>query len=297
MTGRTKVLLTGAGGQVGRRLLATAPNEAEIEACDHATLDIADRTAVAATIDRIDPDVIINAAAYTAVDRAEVEPGAALAVNARGPENLALAAQQSGARLLHISTDYVFDGRAQRPYRPEDATAPLGVYGRTKLQGEAAVMGVLSRQGIVVRTSWLYDRHGHNFFNTMRRVMRERGTVRVVNDQIGSPTAVPALCRALWRFALAPDLGGRVYHWTDAGAASWFDFARTIAEYCSARGLLPGNVTVVPISTAEYPTPARRPAYSLLDCSAAVAALGIAPRPWEEELLAVCDELANAEAR
>jgi dTDP-4-dehydrorhamnose reductase len=292
MMRRTTVLVAGAGGQVGRRLLASAPREADVVACDRRALDIADAAAIGPALERIQPDVIINAAAYTAVDRAESEPEVALATNATGPENLALAARELGARVLHISTDYVFDGRGSRPYLPDDQTGPLGVYGRTKLQGEAAVIRILSARATVVRTSWLYDAQGHNFFNTMLRLMSERGSVRVVNDQIGSPTAVGSLCRVLWKFALAGNLGGRIYHWTDGGAASWFEFARAIARQGAARGLLADGVAVTPISTFEYPTPARRPPYSLLDCRSTVSALGLSQRPWEEELGTVCDELA-----
>lgn len=289
-----KVLVTGAGGQVGRALIASAPAGIEIKACTHADLDISDAAAVIAAVSAWRPALIINAAAYTAVDKAESEPEQARAINAAGPANLASAALNvAGCRLLQLSTDYVFDGRTSRPYRPADPTGPTSVYGSTKLAGEQIVREILGDRSVILRTAWVYAPEGRNFVLTMLRLMRERGAVRVVADQFGCPTSADSIARACWAIAARPAVHG-ILHWTDAGRASWCDFARAIAEEAQAIGLLPGPVSVTPISTAEYPTPARRPANSVLDTSEAVAQLGFAPRPWREELRATLARIQAA---
>ncbi len=229
-----KVLITGAGGQVGRELVRAAPPQAEVRALDRNDLDIGDAVAVREVVGDFAPAVIINAAGYTAVDKAEQEHEVALRVNAEGPRLLAQAARGlNGCRMVHISTDYVFDGDSARAYRPGDAPHPLSVYGRSKLEGEQAVLAALGARAVVLRTSWVYGAHGRNFLHTMLRLMRERGAVRVVADQIGTPTATPPLAEALWQFAKRPGLAG-VHHWTDAGVASWYDFAVAIAEEAAA---------------------------------------------------------------
>lgn len=279
-----KVLVTGAGGQVGRALLASVPPGVEVQGCTHAELDIASAAAVTTRVSGFQPDLIINAAAYTAVDKAESEPDAARAINAEGPKYLAHAALDvPGCRLLHISTDYVFDGQKAAPYRPEDPTGPMSVYGATKLAGEQAVLNIMSQRSVILRTAWVYAAEGRNFVHTMLRLMRERGAVRVVEDQAGCPTSAPSIARVCWAIAARPDVHG-LLHWTDAGRATWCDFARAIAEEALALGLLDAPARVVPIMTADYPTPARRPANSALDYTGAVTRLGLAPRPWRDEL-------------
>jgi dTDP-4-dehydrorhamnose reductase len=288
-----RVLITGAGGQVGRELLRAAPPQAEVRALDRNDLDIGDASAVREVVGEFAPAVIINAAGYTAVDKAEQEHEVALRVNAEGPRLLAQAARGlNGCRLVHISTDYVFDGDSARAYRPGDAPHPLSVYGRTKLEGEDAVLAALGPRAVVLRTSWVYGAHGRNFLHTMLRLMRERGAVRVVADQIGTPTSTPALAEVLWQFAKRPGLAG-VHHWTDAGVASWYDFAVAIAEEAAAIGLLPPGIEVTPIATEDYPTPARRPACSVLDKRATIAALALEPRHWRQRLR---EELARLRA-
>jgi dTDP-4-dehydrorhamnose reductase len=288
-----KVLITGAAGQVGSALLQRPPPDAHLLALTHAQCDIGDRVAVQAVITRFRPEVVINAAAYTAVDRAEDEPEMAAAINVRGPANLAHAVQTiPDGRLLHISSDYVFDGRSASPYRPDDAPHPLSVYGSTKLAGEQAVLEVLSQRAVVLRTAWVYAAQGRNFLLTMLRLMRERGTVSVVADQHGSPTSADSIASALWAIARRPDLHG-VQHWTDAGADSWFGFACAIAEEAHAVGLLTARPAVTAITTAQYPTRAHRPANSVLDTTATVAALGFAPAPWRENLRAVLQRMTN----
>lgn len=284
-----RVLITGAGGQVGRCLLATSPTDIEVIALTHAELDIGVVHAVHEAMLRHRPDLLINAAAYTAVDKAESEPELARRINTEGPNHLAQAAERANARLIHLSTDFVFDGFASTPYRPESPTHPLSVYGTTKRDGELAVLESLPYRSIIVRTAWVYAAEGANFLRTMLRLMRAHGAVRVVADQVGTPTAARGLAEVLWRIARNPEIRG-VHHWTDAGVASWYDFAVAIAEEGAALGLLPDSVSVAPISTAEYPTPARRPPYSVLD-KQSLTALGFAPEHWRKRLRAVLAEI------
>lgn len=286
-----RVLITGARGQVGRALIASAPSAVRLLALGHEDLDIADEAAVAACCAAFEPDLIINAAAYTAVDRAESEPELARRVNADGPACLARAARDRGARLLHVSTDFVFDGAASSPYRPEAAPNPLSVYGRSKLGGEIAVAEILPDRGTVLRTSWVYDATGRNFLRTMLRLLQAKQPVRVVADQVGTPTAARSVAAALWALARHSQAKG-IYHWTDAGVASWYDFAVAIAEEATERGLLEGGAGVLPITTAEYPTPARRPPYSVLDKQGSLA-LGLTPTHWRQTLRTVLAELTG----
>jgi dTDP-4-dehydrorhamnose reductase len=285
-----KVLITGAAGQLGRALVASAARSATLTALTHRDLDIGDASAVAERIARERPDLIINAAAYTAVDRAEGEAQLALRVNAEGPRHLARSARARGARLLHVSTDYVFDGKASTPYTPAALAEPLNIYGSSKRAGELAVLE--EARTLVVRTSWLYARDGSNFLTTMLRLMRERGIVRVVTDQVGTPTAADSVAGALWALAERPDIAG-IQHWTDAGIASWYDFACAIKEEASRLGLLSGDVRLEPITTREYPTAARRPAYSVLDGSALHAALALPAVHWRARLRAMLEVMAR----
>lgn len=286
------VLITGARGQVGRMLLETLPKDVEPIASTRNDLDITDPAAVRERVLRERPDLIVNCAAYTAVDKAESEPEAAHAINALGPGYLAAAARESGARLIHLSTDFVFDGKASTPYRPDAPTNPLSVYGKTKRDGELAVCDTLADRAVIVRTAWVYAAHGANFMHTMLRVMRARGEVRVVADQVGTPTAARALAEALWQIAARPDIHG-IHHWTDAGVASWYDFAVAIAEEGAALGLVPSSVSVRPIATEEFPTPARRPSYSVLD-KRSLTSLGLTAVHWRGRLREVLRELPRA---
>ncbi|MEO6186443.1 MAG: dTDP-4-dehydrorhamnose reductase [Steroidobacteraceae bacterium] len=280
-----KVLITGAGGQLGFELQRTAPAGVSVCALKSGDCDIGDANAVAAVVRREAPDVIINAAAYTAVDKAESDPAAAERVNAQGPLNLA----GSGARLLHVSTDFVFDGLRGTPWKPADPTQPLSVYGRSKLAGEQPVLA-LGARGLVLRTSWVYSTHGNNFVKTMLKLMGTRPELRVVADQIGAPTWARGLAGALWRCVDRPALSG-VHHWRDAGAASWYDFAVAIGEEGAQLGLLPAAVPVHPIGTLDYPTPARRPAFSLLDCTSTWQALELTPPHWRIQLRGMLKEM------
>jgi len=287
-----KILITGSGGQVGRALRDAVPAGIDVVPLSHAELDIASEAAVLDCVRRHEPDVILNAAAYTAVDRAETEPDAAHRANAQGPRNLALAARASGARLITLSTDYVFDGTSCVPYTPEARPNPLGAYGESKRAGEEAVREALPDRSVILRTSWVYAATGANFLRTMLRVM-EQGTVRVVADQVGTPTSARTVADVIWRMVVRPDITG-IHHWTDAGVASWYDFAVAIAEEAVEAGMLPGNPTVVPISTDEYPTRARRPQYSVLDKRSLARALGITPVHWRQRLREVIGEMKRA---
>jgi len=273
--------MTGAGGQLGRALQATVPAGVDPVALDRAALDIGDAAAVMARVRDLAPALIINAAAYTAVDKAESDAETAHRINADAPGHLAAAAAAIGARFIHISTDFVFDGTSGTPYRPDHPTAPLGVYGATKLAGERAVQAA-QPDALIVRTAWVYGDTGHNFVRTMLRLMAERDEVRVVADQIGTPSYATGLARALWALDAAGATG--IHHWTDSGAASWYDFAVAIQEEALAIGLLTRAVPVIPIATSDYPTPARRPSYSVLDKSAAVALVGTSAPHWRVHL-------------
>lgn len=288
-----KVLITGAGGQVAGALLKLKPAGVEAQALGRSELDIGDREAVRRVLGQMQPGIIINAGAYTAVDKAESEPDLARRVNGEGPGHLAEAAGQQGARLLHISTDFVFDGSQSRPYAPDAAVRPLGIYGESKLEGERRVQATLGGKALILRTAWVYAAGGHNFVRTMLKLMAERGRVRVVADQVGAPTWATSLAEALWAAVRTPELGG-THHWTDAGVASWYDFAVAIAEEGHVAGLLKQAAVVESITTVDYPTPARRPAYSVLDRGSAEKALGLKPAHWRVNLRKMLRELGNA---
>lgn len=275
-----KVLLTGAGGQLGQALLKTRSTDVEVIALDRAALDIGDGDAVMAAVAAHRPDLIINAAAYTAVDRAEQAPEAAAQINHHAVQHLADAATALGARLVHVSTDFVFDGMHHRPYRIDDSPRPLSVYGATKWAGEQAALS--APKSLIVRTAWVYGADGANFVKTMLRLMAERDEVRVVADQIGTPTHAVSLARAIW--ALAGQGVAGIAHVTDAGVASWYDFAQAIQDEAVAIGLLDRVVPIVPIATEDYPTPAIRPAFSVLDKTATWALLGVPAAHWRAEL-------------
>ena len=288
-----RVLIAGAGGQIGRAMAKASPPGAELRGLDRAELDLTCAADVARVVGEYRPDIVVNAAAYTAVDRAEAEPEAARAVNEEGARHLAKAAAQVKARMLHFSTDYVFDGKQLRPYKASDRPSPLNAYGATKLAGERAVLDTLGDRAMVVRSAWVYSATGRNFLRTMLRLMDEREQVTVVSDQISTPTSGASLARAAWAIAGRPDLHG-IAHWTDEGVASWYEFAVAIQEEGLAAGLLKRASKVVPIATEEFPTPACRPRYSVLDCSATRAALQLTPDHWRVELRRTLRGLADA---
>lgn len=290
-----RVLVTGAGGQLGRELALSAPGGVQCIALDRAGLDISDPGSIAGALSQEQPDVLINAAAYTAVDAAETDRDTAFAVNDTAAGLLAEACTKRDIRLLHVSTDFVFDGASGSPYRPGDATGPLGVYGASKLAGEARLR---SRDpgALVLRTGWVYSRHGGNFVLTMLRLMAARDELGIVADQVGTPTWARGLALALWTFAQRPGLSG-IYHWSDAGVCSWYDFAVAIAEEAFALNLLPRMPKILPIATADYPTAARRPACSVLDKRDTWRDLALEGVHWRRQLRMMLQDLKdNADA-
>lgn len=278
----TDVVIFGAGGQLGLELKMTQPSACRAVYATRAEVDIADAEQVTRYLDSANPSTIINAAAYTAVDRAEEEPERAAAANAAGPRNLVAWATGSGARLIHVSTDFVFDGSAGEPYKPSDEPRPLGVYGKTKLEGERAVLSAAAGH-IVLRTGWVYSRHGVNFVKTMLRLMNEREQLSVVEDQIGTPTWARELASICWALRDNTACSG-IYHWSDSGACSWFDFALAIQEEALTLGLIDKRASVLPIPAKQYPTPATRPSFSVLDKTDTRVALGYSGLPWRHAL-------------
>ena len=284
-----RIVLFGAGGQVGRALIATMADRHQVIAYTRADLDIGDEHALERALADAGADWIVNAAAYTAVDLAEDDADRAMAINDTAVGTLARAAADAGTRLLHLSTDFVFDGKSNRAYLPDDPPHPLSVYAESKLGGERKVMHSGS-SGIVLRTAWVYAAAGRNFVLTMLRLMRERDQLSVVADQIGTPTWATGIARAIWGMIDINAPGG-LYHWTDLGVASWYDFAVAIQEEALERGLLARAVPIKPIATADYPTRAARPRFSVLDTRATRALIPAAAHHWRQNLRHMLDEL------
>ncbi|CAM4300320.1 dTDP-4-dehydrorhamnose reductase [Serratia silvae] len=259
-----KVLLTGSKGQLGSCFQDRLPAGWKIWATDSDVLDITDLSAVRAAVANFQPNIIVNAAAYTAVDKAETEHELAALINKVGPENLAVAAKEVGARLVHVSTDYVFDGTASTPYIETDVTNPLGVYGLTKLDGETAVAAV-QPEAIIIRTAWVFSEYGNNFVKTMLRLAKERDTLSIVADQRGCPTYAGDIAQAIIDL-LQKNVSGGVYHFCGDKEVTWNEFAQSIFSIAVCKGRLSSSPEVKGISTDEYPTPAKRPAYSVLNC-------------------------------
>lgn len=307
--GSRRILLVGANGQVGTELQRSLDGLGDVtcatrdgrladdRACEVA--DMAEPGSLAALVARTAPDVVVNAAAHTAVDRAESERDLAFRINAGAPGALADACRARDALLLHYSTDYVFDGQGDRPYREDDPVAPLGAYGASKLAGEEAVRASGCRH-LLVRTAWVYAAHGHNFLRTMLRVGAERDELRVVADQAGTPTPawlIADTSAAMLRRTLdgaAPDTG--TWHLTAAGETTWHGFAEAIFDGAVARGLLARRPRVVPIATRDYPTPAARPAWSVLDHGLLERDFDLALPGWQDGLARVLDQLQAARA-
>ena len=294
------VLVTGPDGQLGWELRRALASITPVVAVGRDQLDLSKPGLIGGLLARVKPIVVINPAAYTAVDKAEAEPDLARTVNATAPGVLAEACKRIGAALIHYSTDYVFDGTKTSPYTESDPTNPLGVYGRSKLKGERAVAAA-GAPCLIFRTAWVYAGRGKNFLLTMRRLSNERDELRVVNDQVGSPTWARSLAEATVAVVAqsgilrAGDAGwirerSGVYHLTCAGQTSWCGFARAIVERAPGTRKVPVNA----ITTTEYPTPAKRPANSVLDCTKAWEALGVRLPPWEEAF-AICAEDMRAE--
>lgn len=288
-----KVLLLGGAGQVGTELRRSLAPLGELVTTTRGgrlhggspsvALDLSDIDSIAPLLARVRPDVVVNATAYTAVDRAESERELAFLINAQAPERLAIACAAGKATLIHLSTDYVFDGSATRPYREEDPTCPLGVYGASKLAGEQAIGGSGAHH-LILRTAWVYAMHGQNFLRTMLRVGADRDELRVVADQIGSPTPAWLIADVIASILARGVSTPGVRHLVASGQTSWHGFAEAIFPEAQAEGLIERVPRVLPITTADYPTPARRPAWSVLDTSRLQAEYGIALPDWRDAL-------------
>ncbi|MFG1379710.1 dTDP-4-dehydrorhamnose reductase [Xanthobacter autotrophicus] len=287
----TRILLFGAGGQLGREVTALAAERGiDLVGLGHEALDIADPVEVARAIEAVRPDALINAAAYTAVDKAETEPELAARINAFAPGLIAERCARYRTPLVHVSTDYVFDGTKTGAYVEADPIAPLGVYGRTKAAGEAAVRAASERH-VIVRTSWVYGAHGNNFLKTMLRLAAERDLLKVVSDQRGCPTATRDLAEAVLAAADAAARGDArwgTYHFAGTGATTWHDFASAVVAAAAGHGRSP---QVAPITTAEYPTPAKRPKNSELASDLFERTFGVRALPWEQRVSEVVEAL------
>ena len=285
-----KVMVVGAKGQLGQCLLPMLENY-DVIPVSRADLDLTDTSSIAPFILAQSPDYVINLSAYTAVDKAESEPELAHLVNEHAVTEIAKASKALDCPLIHVSTDFVFAGNHSSPYSVDAPCNPIGVYGQSKLAGEQSIAKHKPDGSIIVRTAWLYSDVCANFMLSMIRLMNQRDALGIVCDQVGTPTSAYSLARTIVSFLKHGDEG--VYHWTDAGVASWYDFAVAIYEEALVRNLVPDGVSVAPIFTAEYPTPAKRPSFSVLDKSKTYSDIEAPKVHWREELRLVLDRLAK----
>ena len=304
-----KILITGQGGQLAWELAQMSPQSFEVICLSSKELDISNQECVNDVISSHKPDVVINAAAYTAVDKAETDKEKAYAVNELGCEYLALACKELKAKLIHVSTDFVFDGTTSKPYQTNDKTNPINVYGASKLAGDIKVNDILGREAIIIRTAWVYSAHGNNFVKTMLRFMSEKEQLGIVYDQIGTPTWAKGLAKVIWslverhsrieeRVIRNPgDSASKatLLHWTDAGVCSWYDFALAIQELAIEKGMLDKAIPIRPIPASAYPTPAARPSFSVIDKSTSEKESGIETIHWRKQLSQMLDELKTVE--
>ena len=286
MTGGAVILVTGSSGQLGSELSDLAPQYPQFDFIffDRNKLDITNPAKIQEVFEQYRPSVLINCAAYTAVDKAEEEQELAMLINANGAENLAKATASHQCHFFHISTDYVFDGNGKDPYKEDDLTDPINVYAASKLIGEELVLKA-NPSSIIIRTSWVYSSHGKNFVKTMFRLMKEKDSINVVNDQIGSPTYAADLAKVILEIINGNKWEPGIFHYSNEGNISWFELAVAINE------LTESNCNVIPISTEEYPTIAKRPAYSSLDNNKIRSVYGIQPRLWQDSLLECISKL------
>jgi dTDP-4-dehydrorhamnose reductase len=285
-----KVIITGKGGQLAWELEQLAPEGVEVISVGRKELDISNESQVLEFITNFKPDVVINAAAYTAVDKAEEDVDAAYAVNELGTKYLATACKGVNAKLLHVSTDFVYDGSNSTPYHTNATPNPINVYGASKLAGDILLQEIMPTASVIVRTAWVYSANGNNFVKSMLRLMQEKPQLGIICDQVGTPTWANGLAKWLWAVAAKPKVFG-IYHWTDAGVASWYDFAIAIQELGIEKGLLKEVIPILPIPTSAYPTPAKRPAFSVIDKSSAEVVSGLNTIHWRKQLSAMMDDL------
>ncbi len=282
------IVVIGKSGQLAYELSCLLGEEAVYLGRDD--IDITSENSVVETLGKIAPKVIINASAYTAVDKAEDDTEACNAINASAVQNLAHFCKVNSAFMVHVSTDYVFNGHKGSPYLPDDPIEPQGAYGKSKAEGEKALLEILPEASCLIRTAWVYSAHGNNFVKTMLRLMADKPQLTVIDDQIGTPTWAKGLAEACVSAAINKIVG--VYHWTDEGVASWYDFALAIQELGIEKGLLDKSIPVLPIPSSQYPTPAKRPHYSVLDKQTAREAFASCkPTHWRKQLASMLDEL------
>lgn len=286
-----KVLLLGSNGQLGWELHRTCPKNITLTTCDFPRVDFCSTDSISQCISTTKPDYIINAAAYTAVDKAEQDKESAYRINHQAVLEIAEHCKKNKISLVHISTDFVFNGQNFKPYQPDDTPLPESVYGKSKLKGEQAVRNILGEKALIIRTAWLYSSHGNNFVKTMLKLMDEKQSLNIIDEQIGTPTWANGLARAIWT-ALEKNVIG-TFHWTDAGVASWYDFAMAIQEEGLEAGLLDKSIPVFPISSHQFPTPTKRPMYSVLDKTSFWQITGINPVHWRVQLRSMLKELLH----
>lgn len=297
-----KALIVGKNGQVARELMYTCPQNWQAKACGREEVNLQEYSSLASLVAEFEPDLLINAAAYTAVDKAESERDEAYALNQLAVGNIADTAAEQGVPFIHLSTDFVFDGAKSSPYTAADEPSPLSIYGASKLAGEREILDRVLPNALILRTSWVYSSHGQNFVKGMLRLMSDpqREHLSIVSDQVGTPTWAHALARAIWAAGEAmisgkKPGGTRILNWTDAGVASWYDFAVAIQELALERGLLKKSLPIQPIPHTDYPTPAARPSYSVLDKGGFEQEFGVVPQYWRNQLGYMLDELAKVE--
>ncbi len=286
-----KIAILGKSGQLGGALVDSAPQDYELTVLGRSELDLTAPGQARELLDHLRPDVVINAAAYTAVDQAESEPELAQRINADAAGEIAATCKSIGARIIHISTDFVFDGSSGSPYNSDDDCNPRSVYGHSKLAGEQQIRAS-GAEHLILRTAWLYHDSGKNFLHTMLRLMKERDSISVVCDQTGTPTTCRSVASAIWRAVESPISG--TYHCTDAGSASWYDFACAIYRFGSDNKLLSGQCAIKPIPCVDYPTPAQRPAFSVLNSQPLWHDLKITPVWWQTALKQTIENIGAA---
>ena len=264
---RRKVLVTGGSGQLGSCLNVSSPDNADVSVYSSSKFDLSDKQQMRAVLEEQRPSVVVNCAAYTNVDGAESDREQAFLINHEGASDLALLCKELGVKLIHISTDFVFDGAGTLPYGPSDPTSPLGVYGQSKFAGEEALREGYPEGVMIIRTSWLYSEYGSNFVKTMIRLFGSKDSFSVVDDQVGSPTYALGLANLIWCIVVSDDFVPGTYHWSDSGQTTWFDFARKIGEEIQERQLVEKPGMVEPIPSEEYGSKTPRPSFSVLDCS------------------------------
>jgi len=318
-----KILITGQGGQLAWELEQTSPQAFDVICFSSKELDITNQETVNKIVATHKPDVVINAAAYTAVDKAETDQDKAYAVNELGSEYLALACKALKAKMIHVSTDFVFDGTSTTPYQTDDKTNPVNVYGASKLAGDIKVSEILGSDATIIRTAWVYSAHGNNFVKTMLRFMAEKDQLGIVYDQVGTPTWAKGLAKMIWALveknskiqgskvqgnkeqgenapleplseaSLPLSSAATLLHWTDSGVCSWYDFAVAIQELAIEKGMLDTAIPVRPIPASAYPTPAARPSFSVIDKTSAEETSGIETIHWRKQLSAMMDDLKD----